>query len=321
MSSRTQINQSEKMGLHPRNPHRFGYNFQELIFCCKGLKPFVFINQYGNESIDFANPAAVKALNKALLIQFYEIKHWDIPANYLCPPIPGRADYIHHIADLLASDNEGVIPRGESIVGLDIGLGANCVYPIIGVKEYGWRFVGSDIDKKAIDSAQRIVDSNPILTNRVEIRLQQSSDNIFRNIVRPDEKYAFTVCNPPFHASAQEAAEKSNRKLVNLGLRKGDKVILNFGGMSNELWYKGGEEAFLQKMIVQSAEIPKQCFWFTSLVSKSATLPPVYKALKTSNALEIQTIKMAQGQKVSRFVAWTFLTDQEQKEWQDKRWK
>lgn len=320
MSSPTPIDQPEKTGLHSRNPHRFRYNFQELINGCSELKPFIHKNQYGNESIDFANPAAVKALNKALLSHFYDIKHWDIPANYLCPPIPGRADYIHYIADLLASHNDGIIPRGEKLIGLDIGMGANCVYPIIGRKEYGWCFVGSDIDRKAIGSAQKIVDSNPILTNNVEIRFQQSSDDIFRNIIRPNERFDFTICNPPFHSSAQEAAEKSNRKLHNLGLSKGKKATLNFGGQSAELWCKGGEEAFLKKMIVQSTEIPKQCFWFTSLVSKSASLPSIYKALKASNSQGIQTIKMAQGQKISRFIAWTYLTAQEQKEWKEKRW-
>ncbi len=310
----------EKTGLHPRNPHRFQYNFKELITSNSELIPFVFINQYGTETIDFANPSAVRSLNKALLSHFYDIKHWKIPANYLCPPIPGRADYIHYLADLLASNNGGVIPRGEKIVGLDIGVGANCVYPIIGVKEYGWRFVGSDIDRKAIDSAQEIVNSNSNLTNNVEVRLQPSPDNIFRNIIRTDEKFDFTICNPPFHGSAQEAAEKSNRKLHNLGLSKGKKATLNFGGQSNELWCKGGEEAFLRRMVEQCAEISKQCFLFTSLVSKNASLPSIYKALKAYQALNVQTIKMAQGQKISRFVAWTFLTEKEKIEWQKKRW-
>ncbi len=321
MSSHNKIIPKEKTRLHPRNPHRFQYNFHELIKSCRELEPFVFVNPFGNESIDFANPAAVKALNKVLLSHFYDIKNWNIPDNYLCPPIPGRADYIHYLADLLAEYNSGVIPRGNNIIGLDVGVGANCVYPIIGTKEYDWRFVGSDIDRKAIESAQRIVASNPLLANHVEVRLQPSSKDIFRNIVGSNERFDFTLCNPPFHASAQEAAEKSDRKLRNLGLRKRNKATLNFGGQTNELWCVGGEEALLHRMVIQSAEIPTQCFWFTSLISKSASLPSVYRALKDVNALEVHTIKMAQGQKISRFVAWTFLSKLEQVEWRDKRWK
>jgi hypothetical protein len=108
-------------------------------------------NRYGTESIDFANPAAVKALNQALLKKFYDIAHWDIPPGYLCPPIPGRADYIHHVADLLAGEHEVAIPRGPSVAVLDIGIGANCVYPIVGCHDYGWQFVGTDIDVFAGD--------------------------------------------------------------------------------------------------------------------------------------------------------------------------
>jgi len=320
MSLHNKINLKEKARLHPRNPHRFQYNFRELIETSRELKPFVFVNQYGNESIDFADPDAVRLLNKALLKHFYGIKHWDIPANYLCPPIPGRADYIHYLADLLSANNNGIVPRGEKVFGLDIGVGANCVYPIVGTKEFGWRFVGSDIDRKAIESAQNIVASNSILVNRVEVRLQPSSEDIFRNILRPDEWFDFTLCNPPFHSSAEEAALGNKRKLRNLGLQKGNKASLNFGGQNTELWCKGGEEAFLQRMVEQSAEVSTRCFWFTSLISKSSNLPSVHWALKNVNATEVQTIKMAQGQKVSRFVAWTFLSSQEQAEWRE-RWK
>jgi len=321
MSTRSKKVLAEKTSLHPRNPHRFRYNFRELIANSSELKTFVFVNQFGNETIDFANPAAVKELNKTLLKHFYGIEEWDIPDNYLCPPIPGRADYIHYIADLLASSNKGNIPQGEEVVGLDRGIGANCIYPGIGRKEYGWRLVGTEIDPKAVDSAQKIVTSNQILSNHIEIRWQPSSDDIFSGIVYSNDRFDFTICNPPFHSSAQEAAAKSDRKLKNLGLRKEYKATLNFGGQSNELWCKGGEEAFLSKMVLQSVEIPKQCFWFTSLVSKSASLPSIYKSLNNSNALEVRTITMSQGQKVSRFVAWTFLSEQEQLEWQEKRWK
>ena len=320
VSTKRQSNSPEKPGLHPRNPHRFRYNFQALTECCTELKPFVTVNQFSVETIDFANPAAVKALNKALLAYFYNIDSWDIPANYLCPPIPGRADYIHHLADLLADYNGGVIPRGNKLVGLDVGVGANCVYPIVGRKEYGWQFVGSDIDQVAVESATAIVNSNAVLKDGVEIRLQPSSKDIFRGIIHPGELFDFTVCNPPFHASAYEAAAGSERKLRNLGLKQKGKPLLNFGGQSNELWCEGGEEAFLRRMVAQSAEIPTQCFWFSSLVSKSTSLPAVYNALRAAHAWDVHTIEMAQGQKVSRLVAWTFLRDKEQEEWKAKRW-
>jgi 23S rRNA (adenine1618-N6)-methyltransferase len=60
-------------------------------------------------------------LNKAILKAFYKIEYWDIPLHYLCPPIPGRADYLHYTADLLAECNNGQIPRGKDIRILMLG--------------------------------------------------------------------------------------------------------------------------------------------------------------------------------------------------------
>ncbi|MEQ7798723.1 23S rRNA (adenine(1618)-N(6))-methyltransferase RlmF [Pedobacter sp. ASV1-7] len=297
----------EKNILHPRNKHRSRYDFPELIKSLPDLYPFVATNVHGDESIDFSNPLAVKMLNKALLKHFYGVSTWDIPANYLCPPIPGRADYIHYIADLLAESNGGIIPRGKHIKGLDIGVGANCIYPIIGHQEYGWSFVGSDLDPIAIKSARAIISVNPQLKDEISCRQQHNKQHIFKSIVKPGERFDFSMCNPPFHSSAVEAQSGTRRKLHNLGKQRGKEQVLNFGGQGAELWCEGGEVAFVRRMIEESTAIADQCLWFSSLVSKSASLPFIYSALKTADVARIKTIEMAQGQKISRFVAWTFI--------------
>ena len=102
---------AEKSKLHPRTKHRGRYDFTKLIVGCPELAEFVKPNNYGDESVDFSDPQAVKTLNKALLKFFYDVSFWEIPSNYLCPPIPGRADYIHYVADLLATGNGGEIAR------------------------------------------------------------------------------------------------------------------------------------------------------------------------------------------------------------------
>ena len=311
---------TEKTGLHPRNPHRSAYDFTALIAACPALAPFVTVNAYQNQSIDFANPTAVKLLNQALLASFYDIQHWDIPANYLCPPIPGRADYVHYIADLLASVNDGEIPKGKVIKGLDIGVGANCVYPIIGRKEYGWSFIGSDIDAQAIKSANNIIRANPLLDNAVTCRLQSATTHFFEGILGAKEQVDFTICNPPFHASAEEASAGSNRKVSNLKGKKVENAVLNFGGQSTELWCEGGESTFIYRMIQESVRFAENCFWFTTLVSKKENLQGIYKSLAKVQASEVRTIEMKQGQKISRFVAWTFLTEEQQVAWKAKRW-
>lgn len=308
-------NTSEKTTLHPRNPHRFRYDFEQLISVCPELKKFVFTNEHNIQTIEFSNPEAVKALNKALLTSNYDIQNWDIPANYLCPPIPGRADYIHYIADLLSDSNNGTIPQGETVNGLDIGVGANCIYPIIGNSAYGWSFVGTDIDEKALQNCKKIIANNPKLIDDISLQLQIEPRFIFKNIILPEDRFAFTICNPPFHNSAEEAAKSALRKVNTLTSSKNSKAVLNFGGQNAELWCNGGEIGFITQMIYESAKYPMQCMWFTTLVSKKENLKNIYKLLNKVGAAEIKTVDMAQGHKISRFVAWTFLSKEQQQNW------
>lgn len=312
---------ADKGQLHPRNRHQGRYDFPALIKASPELAAFVIINPYGNQSIDFANPAAVKVFNRALLRQFYGINHWDIPADYLCPPIPGRADYLHYLADLLAGENGGEIPRGRCVRALDIGVGANCIYPLLGACEYGWRFLGADIAPEAIASATAIVQANPGMGEQIELRLQPDAGQVFTGLLQPDERFELTLCNPPFHASADEAASGSKRKWRNLGKLDPKRKLpaLNFGGQAAELWCPGGEAAFVTRLIGESAAHREQVLWFSTLISKAGNLPGVYATLKKVGALETRTVEMSQGQKQSRFVAWTFHTAEQRQRWMSSR--
>lgn len=307
--------------LHPRNRHNGRYDFPALIAACPELAAFVIRNPYGKQSIDFANPDAVRVFNRALLKQFYGIAHWDIPPGYLCPPIPGRADYLHGLADLLASQNDGAIPRGAAIHALDIGTGANCIYPLIGHREYGWRFSGTDIDSVALASARTIVSANK-LGKAISLRQQSDPQRIFVGVLQPDERFDITLCNPPFHASQAEANSGSQRKWRNLGKLdpKRKLPVLNFGGQARELWCEGGELAFVRRLAAESADVARQVCWFSTLVSKGGNVAPLQVLLNRLDASSVQLHEMAQGQKRSRFVAWSFLDEGERQAWRMARW-
>lgn len=306
--------------LHPRNRHQGHYDFAHLIKASPALAEFVGMNAYGELGIHFANPQAVKALNGALLASNYGIQSWDIPPGSLCPSVPGRADYLHCVADLLAECNNGVIPTTKTMRGLDIGTGASCIYPIIGYGEYGWSFVASDVNVASISNAQSIIDLNPRLASNISLRLQTSSSAYFKGIVCNDDWFDFSVCNPPFHCSAHEARLGNQRKWRNLGKATCETPQRNFGGGDGELWCPGGEQAFIQGMIAESTLIPTRCYWFSSLVSKSTSLPSIYAALERADVCKYETIVMSQGQKKSRLVAWTFLTSEQRAAWQKLRW-
>ena len=320
--------------LHPRNPHAGRYDFAALTKACPELNTYIKPNPKGDNTIDFANEKAVLCFNRALLAYYYRVHHWQIPTGYLCSPIPGRADYIHYAADLLAKINqEGVTenlnepPKGKQIKVLDIGTGANCIYPIIGSQSYGWQFVGSDIDKVALETAKVIVTSNPNLSKLVKLVFQSDKQSILKGVIKASDKFDLTLCNPPFHASLKDALAANQRKRDNL--RKNQAISkskdssnskLNFGGQNSELWCPGGELEFIKKMMKESVGYANNVCWFTSLVSNGDHINPLKKALKQLGAKQVETINMSQGQKISRLVAWSFLSSEEQLAWARLRW-
>jgi 23S rRNA (adenine1618-N6)-methyltransferase len=313
--------QPEKSRLHSRNKNRERYDLSALIVSTPELKSHIVPNRLGADSVDFSSPVAVKLLNKALLHHYYGIENWDFPNENLCPPIPGRAEYIHYIADTLSESNYGKVPKGEKVTCLDVGVGASCIYPILGVTEYGWNFIGADINPESIKSAENIVNANPTLKGKIECRLQKNAQSIFFGAIRKDEKIDAIICNPPFHSSMEDAQKGTQRKVKNLSGEKVQPDALHLAGINKELVCEGGESKFIQNMIKESEHYAKSCFWFSTLVSKQSNLKRVYKLLDNTRAVQIKTIPLGTGNKSSRIVAWSFLSKVEQKEWRETRWK
>jgi len=297
--------------LHINNRHKQGYNFKALVKHCPELSQFIIKNKYNNQdTIDFSNALGVKTLNLALLKSEYKITFWDIPDGYLCPPVPGRVDYIHYLNDLLSTTPKTLYPHNSAIKVLDIGTGASCIYPILGQREYDWNFVASDVDPVSIKVAQQIISSNKLLDKKIKCRLQTNSNHIFNGVIAEDDFFHLTLCNPPFHSSLAEASQGTTRKWKNLNKSKQSNkeksTTLNFGGQKAELWCPGGELAFIGKMIEESKNYHKQVIWFTCLVSKKDHIPKIKLNLNKVQVSQIKVINMTQGQKISRFVAWSF---------------
>ncbi len=289
--------------MHPKNPHINGYDLPALTIANPELKHHTFINKFNTSTIDFSDNVAVFELNKALLLHHYKLEDYTIPENYLCPAIPGRVDYLLYINDLL----ENVYDKQPSqLKGLDIGVGANCIYPILGACLFEWYMVGADIDSKAVEAATQNVKTNETLKQHIEIRHQKTNAHIFEGIILKDDYFHFTMCNPPFYASEEEANKVAFQKIKNLNP---DKTIAelkrNFNGQSNELWCNGGEALFIKRMMKQSTSYKTQVGVFTTLVSRKEHLNTFYKQLHKLKATH-QTIKMTQGNKISHLLMWHF---------------
>lgn len=311
-----------KPGLHPRNRHRHGYDFAALAAADAELAGKLRPGPDGAPGIDYADPEAVRALNRALLAVDYGIAGWSLPAGALCPPVPGRADLIHHLADLLAEENGGTVPRGPQVRALDIGTGASLIYPLLGLAEYGWQFVGTDVDGAAISAATRLLAGNPEAAAAIVVRRQVAARHILTGILRGGEHFDVTLCNPPFYDSPAAAAAASGRKWRQLGKPPaGGGAPRNFGGSDGELWCPGGERAFVSQLIEESARIRRRCLWFSSLVSRAEHLRPLEAALAAQHPCATRVIEMRQGQKQSRLLAWTFLSRAERRQWRERRWR
>ena len=286
--------------MHPNNPHTDNYDLKNLVEKNRALEKYVFTNDFGKKTIDFSINDAVLQLNIALLKLHYDIESYNVPEGYLCPAIPGRVDYLHHISDLLSE-----VKNNQNIKGLDIGSGANGIYPILANKIFSWKMVGCDINKNAVEISSEIIRKNN-LSNTIEIRYQENNANIFEGIIKSDEYFDFTMCNPPFHTSEKEAIAGTMRKLKNLNtFHKTTELSLNFGGQANELWCNGGEALFIKRMIKQSVAFKDQVGWFTSLVSKKENLSKIQKQLDKLKVTQ-KVVHMTIGNKITRFIAWKF---------------
>ena len=292
-------------------------------------------------TIKFADPNAVRALNTALLVADYDIasNYADIlPTDALIPPVPGRADYVHYVADLLCAES-GKIPEGPSVRGLDIGTGASVIYPLIATSAYGWSMIASEINHISVQSAGRIIQGNE-LENLIDLRRQESQKNIFDGIWEPNEEIDFIMCNPPFFPSLEAFQAENARKIKGLARggmnkKKSRKEAIeakksefqsssssnNFGGTDSELWCKGGEVSFVRQMVDESKmkSYRRKFLWCTSLVSRATNADQIEKYLrKTAQPKDIRRISFGAGKKSASILAWTFLDKDERMKWAAK---
>lgn len=288
--------------MHPKNRYQGFYELERLAKLVPELQPYMGEAPHGGMTLDFTKADAVRQLNKALLLADFGLQFWDIPQGNLVPGVPGRLDYIHVIKDLL-----NALPKDQQtkkVKGLDIGTGASLIYPILGSGSYGWSFVASDTDEAALRCAEAIAKFNKRLNGIIDLRKQSDPASVFQGIIRPNDQFAFTMCNPPFFVSVEAAQQAAKLKWKNLG--KSEKEGFSFGGQSNELWTKGGESAFLRRMISESNRFGKQVGWFTTLVSQKGYLKVADISFRQNKPAEKRVVELTSGNKLRRVLAWRF---------------
>ena len=300
-----------KNKIHSRNKNKDRYDLDALLTLNPTLGDYLKPNHKGEDAVDLSNPLAVKALNKTLLHHYYGIENWNFPDAYLCPTIPSRADYVHYMADVIMGSNYGKLPEGHKITCLDVGTGATCIYPIIGVTEYDWNFIASDIDSKSIASVKTVVEANAVLKNKVDCRLQEKSKDLIFGVLERDETIDITICNPPFYESVEDAELGTQKKLA----------PYNASEITPEIICDGGEIKFIKQLAKESKAFGHNCFWFSALVTKKSNQKAMTDFLKLIGVAETKIIPIGMGNKSNQIIAWTFLSDDEQKVWKETKWR
>lgn len=288
--------------MHYRNAFREqNLNFKLVAGRQEDLKPFIERRSESQWRLNFKSWVVTRALNSALLIDAYELGMWDLPRFQLCPPVANRANYIHWLEDLLLQSRpSGVAETGASVRGLDVGVGASCVFPLLGASINGWSFVGVDIVDIALSSAIKNVRNNPRIAGLIEIRDGRMSEVIpSRNLskfntllgVKNEEQFSFCMCNPPFFDLIQDAK-------LNPGT--------NFGGTTYEMCHPGGEEAFTQRIFDESLVLRERVHWYTTMCGKKRTLRKILHLLEVARVPTIRTTRFLQGRTTRWGIAWSF---------------
>jgi len=277
-------------------------SFAALAQHYPGLSPHVKVAQGGQASLDFKSYAATRELTRCLLHNDHQLDWW-IPHGQLIPPVTNRLNYIHWLKDLLKLSSppaEAATGEGSSTVrGLDIGCGANCIYPLIGAATCGWQFVGTDITPEALTWARRNVAANPQLSHLIEVRQVAAADKqtpggMLLGAVGEGETFHFSMCNPPFFDTLADANQNPNTAC---------------GGTPAEMVCLGGEEAFVRAMVEESATLGSQVHWYTSMVGKKSTLKEVRRLLHDRSVPVIRSTQFFQGETSRWAVAWSYAAD------------
>ena len=289
------------------------YNIPKLIQVLPELEDKIISNKKGEPTINFSDSESIYLLNKALLKSHYQIKDWTLPKNYLVPPVPGRFDYVNGIVNLILSEGSGSY-KPSLLNGIDIGCGASCIYPLLFTSEYKGRMLATDVDLEAIKNAKKIAIANPDL--RIEFYHQKIKNSILNGVIRQKELYEFTMCNPPFYENIKSAQKANERKEKNL---KTGRKSRNFLGQQNELIYPGGEKSFVRKIIEESFSYHSSVLWFSVLVSDKNHLKLFKNLLKDEKVKDFKIVEMTRGNKISRFIAWTFFNRKQRVYWLNHR--
>ncbi|KAJ0145664.1 hypothetical protein ACKLNR_005569 [Fusarium oxysporum f. sp. zingiberi] len=266
-------------------------DFQQLA-----LQDADFARLWKKHKTDFFNdPECVMQLTKSLLKLDFGLK-LELPDDRLCPPVLNRHNYLMWLKGLL--DSTSYEKQDRKIVGLDIGTGASCIYPLMGCTERDWDFIATDIDPKSLEYARKNVALNG-LDNRIKVVERKPTDALIPLDDLNVNSISFTMSNPPFYKSEEELLESAKQK--------SRPPFTACTGAKVEMVTDGGEVEFVDRMLKESLALQERVQWYTSMFGFLTSLIEFVDKLREHKIDNYAVTEFIQGSKTRRWaVAWSF---------------
>ncbi|XP_075168490.1 U6 small nuclear RNA (adenine-(43)-N(6))-methyltransferase [Haematobia irritans] len=282
--------------MHPGNIFKNPPDFTELAIKYPEFRRVCELKLCGKVCVDYKNEAALRALTKTLLLEYFNLDV-DFAPGSLVPTVSLRLNYILWIEDLLPNN------LLKPFKGIDIGCGSSCIYSLLAAKKNGWLMTALETNPSNLEYAQKNIDGNK-LENQITLFHQKQKDHIFQEYFETmiDAKtYDFCLCNPPFFDSLSEKSTTRNHK------RPPPRNCPT--GYKDELSCYGGEVKFVETIIEESLRYQHKIRIFTSMLGLKSSLNQLKDILENRDILNYCTTEFHQGNTTRWAIAWTFYED------------
>lgn len=326
--------------MHPRNPYRTPPSFKKLAMQYPEFRAHCTYDLSGKVRLDFKNCDALRALTTCLLDQDFGLKV-DIPDGRLVPTLPLRLNYLLWIEDLmtLSARTDQKCTR----IGVDIGTGSACVYPLLAAKQFGWSMLCTEADEVSYESAVNNVKKNSM---QDEIFIKKVQENVILKNVLDDETSLAEITSLRAKEESMDKPQDSQDSpgKAEMELETNDKKDLEssnyifdftmcnppfFGseeeihtmnkskkgrgepvsvptGAVQEIVTSGGEISFITQMIEESSQLKDKVRMFTTLIGTKADIKKIKQVLATVSPAHSSVTEFCQGRTMRWGLAWTF---------------
>lgn len=232
-----------------------------------------------------------------------------MPKDRLCPPVPVRWNYVRWLQELIDSSRPWDEPddyrfhdlpdRDRLISGLDIGVGASCIYSLLAcASRPNWSMFGTDIDESSLSWSARNVEANR-LTSRIKLHQSTATGPIIPLTDLGCSSLDFVMTNPPFYSSHEDmVASYSGKKMAPSA------VCL---GSENEMICPGGDLGFATRILEESLLLRTKVQWYSVMLARLKSAEALVEKLKAAGITNFAASDLQAGYKTKRWaIAWSF---------------